>query len=320
MNIETIPVLDYTWHVIANPNACEHKSMNRWSIVSKRFDEVGLKYELHKTDSKGKGIEKAAQLCREGCKHLVVVGGDGTINEVVNGIMTSGVDVQDVCLAVLPLGRGNDWARTHHYPTKVEECIETFLRGSFLRHDIGQVQTFREGSEVAKRFFINIAGFGFDAEVIYDTTYNKPHFLGISVYILSVLRCLFGYKSPVVEVNAPGFSFKTRVFLMVAAICQYNGGGMRQAPDAIPDDGQLDVVIIPKVGPLRVLRLMLHVFSGKHIEKSKGLIRVCRSQEALIASETLCRGEVEGELLETGVYKVSIVPRAFRVLTNMQEK
>ena len=309
MNLETIPVLDYTWHIIANPNACENKSLDHWSVVAKRFDEVGLKYELYKTENKGKGIEKAA--------HLMVVGGDGSINEVVNGIMMSGVEVNDVCLAVLPLGRGNDWARTHHYPTKAQECVDLFLRGTFIRHDIGKVQTFQEGREVSKRFFINIAGFGFDAEVIYDTTYNKPHFLGISVYVLSALRCLFGFKSPIVEVKAPGFSFKDRVFMMVAAICQYNGGGMRQALDALPDDGQLDVVIIPKVGPLRVLWLMLYVFSGRHIEKSKGLVKVCRAEEASITSETLCRGEVEGELLETGEYKVSILPRAFRVLTNM---
>ena len=164
MNFETIPVLDYTWHIIANPNACENKSLDHWSEVAKRFDEVGLKYELCKTEKKGKGIEKAAQLCREGHRHLMVVGGDGSINEVVNGIMMSGVEVNDVCLAVLPLGRGNDWARTHHYPTKAQECVELFLRGTFIRHDIGKVQTFQEGREVSKRFFINIAGFGFDAD------------------------------------------------------------------------------------------------------------------------------------------------------------
>ena len=320
MNFETIPVLDYTWHIIANPNACENKSLDHWSEVAKRFDEVGLKYELCKTEKKGKGIEKAAQLCREGHRHLMVVGGDGSINEVVNGIMMSGVEVNDVCLAVLPLGRGNDWARTHHYPTKAQECVELFLRGTFIRHDIGKVQTFQEGREVSKRFFINIAGFGFDAEVIYDTTYNKPHFLGISVYVLSALRCLFGYKHPVVEVRTPGLFFKDKVFMMVAAICQYNGGGMRQAPDALPDDGQLDVVIIPKLNPFRVLRLMLYVFSGRHIEKSKGLVKISRAEEVSITSEALCRGEVEGELLETGEYKVSILPRAFRVLTNSYDE
>ena len=317
MNIETLPVLDYTWHILANLNACEKRSKHNWSVVTRRFDEVGLKYELHKTEGKGKGIETAAQLCREGCRHLIVAGGDGSVNEVVHGIMTSGVEVRDVCLAVLPIGRGNDWSRTHAYPTKVEECVELFLRGTFLWHDIGKVQTLQAGREVASRYFINIAGFGFDAEVIYDTTYNKPHFLGISVYILSTLRCLFGYKNPVVEVSAPDFSFKNKVFMMVAAICQYNGGGMRQAPDAVPDDARLDVVIIPKLSPLRVLKLMMYVFSGRHIEKSKGLIKVCRVEEAVIRSEELCRGEVEGEMLETGNYKISLVPRAFRVLTNL---
>jgi len=316
MTVETISVLDHTWHVIANPNACEKKSLNRWSKVAKRFDEVGLKYEFYKADDRGMGIALASRLCQEGHQHLIVVGGDGTINEVVNGIMSSGVDVHDVCLAVIPLGRGNDWTRTHQYPDTLEACVEMFLCGGFLRHDVGKVRTFIDEREVAQRFFINIAGFGFDAEVIYDDTYNKPHFIGISTYILSVLRCLFGSESPEVEVSAEGFLFKDRLFSMVAGICQYNGGGMRQAPTAIPNDGLLDLVIIPKVSIFRVLRLLAYVFSGRHIEKSKGLIKVCQTEEASFVCKKLLRGEVEGELLETGNYKVSVVPHAFRMLTN----
>lgn len=316
MDFCNFSVLDYTWHVIINPNALEGKCMKHWAKMAARLEAERVRYEMHPTAARGDASVIAKQLCDAGIRHLLVVGGDGSINEVVDGIMRSNADIHDVCLAVFPLGRGNDWARTHQYPTRLNDCVDVFLKGKFMRHDVGNVQTLYDGIPVADRFFINIAGFGFDAEVIYDTQQSKPHFLGISVYIVSLFRCLFGYKSLPVKITAPGFSFQDKTFLAVAANCQYNGGGMRQAPDAKPDDGLLDVVVIPQLSYLRLFWLMLSVFSGKHIKKSKGLIKTCRAESVDITCDTLCRGEVEGEMLVSGNYHVTIQPSVFWMLTN----
>ena len=311
-----IDVTQFTWQVILNPNAREQKCQEIWQSIEKLLQEKNVQYVLHLADARLKGIETARQLCVDGHRHLMVLGGDGTINEVVNGICESGVALSEVCLAVMPVGRGNDWARTHNFSTEIGENMDIFLKGNFMQHDIGVVKTLQNGEEIAHRYFINIAGFGFDAEVIHDVTHNKPHFLGISVYILSMLRCLFRYKSQQVDLKASDFRYQDKSFLMVVGICQYNGGGMRQVPMAVPDDRKLDVVVVPKVSGITVIANVKQIFEGTHIQTIKG-IRTCRADKVEIKSDTLLRSEVEGELLTTGDYRVELVPQALNVLTNL---
>ena len=316
MSTNYLDVRDYEWQVVINPNACEKKCLKYWQPVSELLTQNGIKYTLHQADAIGKGIDVARQLCAEGHRYLIAVGGDGTLNEVVNGILQSGVDAKEVYLAVLPLGRGNDWARTHKFSTENRENVSIFTEGKFMRHDVGKVKTCNGETEISGRYFINIAGFGFDAEVIYDVTHNKPHFLGISVYILSLIRTIFSFRSQPVRIQAPEFQFNDKTFLMVAAICQYNGGGMRQAPMAVPDDGFMDVVVVPKVSNWTVFKNFKKIFSGDHIHTIKN-IKTCKTDYLEVSSTDLLRSEVEGELLTTGNYKIEVIPGALNVLTNL---
>lgn len=316
MSTNYLDVHNCEWQVVVNPNACEGKCLKLWNEVSSLLMQKNIKCVLHLADAAGKGTLIARQLCAEGYRHLMAVGGDGTVNEVVNGIFLSDVDPKEVFLSILPLGRGNDWARTHRFSTDDDENVRIFDAGRFIQHDIGVVQTIQDGKELARRYFINIAGFGFDAEVIYDVTHNKPHFLGISVYILSLIRTIFSYRSRPVTIQAPGFQYDNKTFLMVAGICQYNGGGMRQAPMAVPDDGLLDVVVVPKVSNWTVFKNFKKIFTGEHVKTIEG-IRTCRVDHLEIKAPDLLRSEVEGELLLTGDYRIEVVPQALNVLTNI---
>lgn len=317
MSIKTIQVQDYLWQVIVNPNACNQRCFESWEVLSTKLDKKGIRHRMHKSEECGKGSELACRLCQAGERHLIVVGGDGTINEVVNGIFASGVNTQEVFLAVLPLGRGNDWARAHHFPNNPLDSIDVLLEGTFMNHDIGMVETLREDQVVATRHYINIAGFCFDADVIYDTTYNKPHFLGVSVYVLSLIRTLFRFKSPTVTVEMDNETYQGTALLLVSAICQYNGGGMRQAPMAQPDDGIMDVVIVPDVSRLRVIANIGNIFSGAHVRKIKE-VQTFKTRSLLIRSKELVRGEVEGELIETGTYRISLKQKSLHTLTHLQ--
>ncbi len=316
MSINQIDVTGHQWQVIANPNALGKKCLAHWREISDNLESKGIRHELHKAEGCGQGIETAQRLCQEGKRHLMVVGGDGTINEVVNGIMQSGVNPNEVFLAVLPLGRGNDWARSHRYHKDYGHNLDLFRRGRFIQHDVGVVTTLDGGREINKRHFINIAGFGFDAEVIYDVVYNRPRFLGISVYILGLIRALFGYKSVPVKVDSGDMQYEGNSFLLVAGLGQYNGGGIRQVPMAVPDDGNLAVVLIPEVSVFTILTNFVSMFKGKHIQKIKG-IRTCSTARVEIHPSELFRAEVEGELLPTGDYRIEVIPQALNVLTGL---
>ena len=313
-NITNLRVEDHCWHIILNTNANEKKIERNWRPVAERIEQRNIRYELHIVRNPGEGIATAKSLCESGIRHIVAAGGDGTINEVVNGIFIAGVDPRKVWLAVLPMGRGNDWVRTHHYPKKIEDVIEIWRDGNFMRHDIGKVTT-RTYDKEHSRYFINIAGFGFDAEVIYCLNYDPSHFLGLDVYKLSLLKALFSHKPTAIQVSAAeDFEFNGEVLMVIAAICQYNGSGVREAKHAVPDDGLLDLIVVPKTSVLKVIGQLKNIKSGDHIDKIQGT-RVIRTTEVDITSEELFRGEVEGELLIPGNYHIELIPNALNVLT-----
>jgi len=271
---------DHCWHIILNTNANEKKCERNWMPVAELLERRNINHELHVVRNPGEGVATAKSLCQSGIRHIVAAGGDGTINEVVNGIFTAGIDTREVWMAVLPLGRGNDWVRTHNYPKTIAEVVEAWRDGNFIQHDIGKV-TSRTNGKNYSRYFINIAGFGFDADVIYDVTHNPPHLFGLKV---------------------------------IAAICQYNGGGIREAKYAVPDDGLLDLIVIPKMSIPKVLKHLKDMTSGNHIDTIEG-IRMIQTTQADLTSDDLFRGEVEGELLRPGNYHIELIPNALNVLT-----
>ena len=309
-----IRIEDHCWHIILNTNANEKKCERNWRPVAQLLERRNIRYELHVTRQPGEGIVTARSLCENGIRHIVAAGGDGTINEVVNGIFTAGIDTREVWMAVLPLGRGNDWVRTHHYPKTIAEVIECWRNGDFMQHDIGRVTSQTHDKDYS-RYFINIAGFGFDAEVIYDVTHNPPHLFGLNVYKISLLRTLFAHKPTAIQATADeDFDFNGEVFMVIAAICQYNGGGIREAKYAVPDDGLFDLIVIPRMSVPQVLKQLKNMTSGDHIDKIPG-VRIIQTSEADLSSENLFRGEVEGELLIPGNYHIELIPNSLNVLT-----
>lgn len=318
MSLNTIKVTDYNWQIILNPNAQDHKGLEHWTEIAAKLDANHIRYELHEANGSHSGMETAQKLCQEGHRHLMVIGGDGTINEVVNGIFTSGVDTHEVFLAVIPHGRGNDWARTHHYPKDYLDTVDGFLKGSFTAHDVGLTKVFQGKNQIEQRYFININSFGFSAEVIYETVYTKPKFLNISIYILGVFLALFKHKAQPVKIQAKEFQYHDKPFLIAVSNCQYHGDGMKQAPEARFDDGLFDVIILPSVGILTVLLKFRHIFTGKHIHKIKG-VKCYRTDKLTIDSSPYVLGEMEGELLSQGRYEIELLPLALNVLTFNQD-
>lgn len=314
MSLNTIKVTDYNWQIILNPNAQDHKGLEHWTEIAAKLDANHIRYELHQANGSHSGMETAQKLCQEGHRHLMVIGGDGTINEVVNGIFTSGIDTHEVFLAVIPHGRGNDWARTHHYPKDYLDTVDGFLKGNFTAHDVGLTKVFQGKNQIEQRYFININSFGFSAEVIYETIYTKPKFLGISVYLLGVFLALFKHKPLPVVISSENFQYEGKPFLFAVANCKYHGDGMKQAPDASFDDGLFDVVILPQVGILTVLFKIKHIFTGEHIHKIKG-VEYLRTNKLSINAEPPILGEMEGELLSPGRYEIEMLPLAFNTLT-----
>lgn len=278
------------------------------------MDNNNIHYVLHEADGRRKGIHIAKQLCEQGHRHLIVVGGDGTINEVVNGIFLSGVDTKEVNLAVIPHGRGNDWARTHSYPKSFSKCVNGFLQGNFTIHDVGLTKVFKNENLVEKRYFININSYCFSAEVIFNTSSRNTKIFSKAVYFLGIFKSLVTHKYLKTKITADKDIYEGEPFMFVVANCQYNGGGMQQAPQALYDDGLFDIVVVPKLSPLRVITSVHRIYDGSHIKVLKG-VEFFRSKKVIIESNPYIKAEMEGELIEQGRYEIEMLPSCLNMMT-----
>jgi diacylglycerol kinase (ATP) len=203
------------------------------------------------TEGPGDAVRKAADAVGEGCRVVVAVGGDGTVNEVVNGLWGTGAT-----LGVIPEGSGNDFARTLRIPPDFEDALYCVLQGRVRPVDIGTVN----GS-----CFVNVASVGFDAQVVMETYKIKKRIRGPVAYPLGVLKALLNFKPFDIEIETEGAKKTKRVVLVAVANGAYYGGGMKIAPGAVADDGLFDVCLVENMSRLRMLLLFPSIYSGRHL-------------------------------------------------------
>ena len=315
---EKLNVHEHTWHLIINPNICKGTGEKISPKISKLLTVNNIKHEIYLPDSCEHGRELAKQLSQQGVCHFMVMGGDGTLNEMLNGIFTADVDTTQCYVTLIPSGTGNDWARTHGYPKQWKKTVKAIKTGYFVKHDVGKVVSHDEEGKAYQRYFINIAGFGFDAAIIQRTVGRKPKMFASAVYMINMLRVLFSYKAQPAEVKFNGKIVNDNIFSIAVGICRYNGNGMKQVPQADPHDGLFDLVLIRKIAPLKVLVNALRLFRGTHTKLKE--ISIERTQEIEIEAKPYLLGEVEGEMLPSGSYKITMLPQAVNTLAMMSRK
>lgn len=255
--------MKYTF--IINPNSRSGKGMVLWNLLKPELKKRRIEHEIFYTQYVGHATEIARQVTTDGEEQiLVVMGGDGSICEVLTGIQ----DFSHVILGYIPTGSGNDFTREMKLPTKPKEAFELVLHpGKIAPMDVGEVET----AEGTWRFGVS-TGIGFDAAVCHnvDRTRMKPFLnkihMGHLVYLGVALKRLFAdtfYEVDVTMEDGTKKHFKKAYF--VAVMNQpYEGGGFRFCPDAKMDDGLLDVIVVSDIPRLKVLCLLPTAFFGKH--------------------------------------------------------
>ena len=304
---------NYSWQIILNPNSLLHRSREFWEDIKNKLQEKQIDCIHHVTSSGKEAEELIINLCKKGERHFILVGGDGTLNVFINAVMKSGVAGSEIYVAPIPLGTGNDWSRTHGYSNHYLDAIDLLLEGNFINHDVGLVETVVNEKVIGDRYFINIAGFGFDGAVIANANKKKTKIFPKQLYLINLLKTLLAYKPQSVTLKSNDFTLTKNVFTIAAGIGQYNGNGMRQCPEAIPNDGLLDVVIIEKVSVLKVLLNIKNLFKGTHVKKLKE-VSMHRTDYLEISTEPFIPGEVEGELLPAGNYRIRCLASAINFM------
>lgn len=247
------------------------------------------------------GTMDAARLTREalhkGYDLIVAVGGDGTLNEVLNGFFDAGKAVfPQAVLGYLPNGTGADFSRTLGFHGRsVEELSERMGCCSVRQLDCGEVRFHAPSGEETRRLFANESSLGFSAQTAAAVNQAKKHFRGKLPFLIGVVRCLSTLRNPVMAVRVDGREVYREPTLMVAVSNgRYFGGGMMIAPDAVLDDGQLDVIIVAAMSRITLMRKISKIYSGRHLQEPEVTALRGRTVE-VTADEADVALEMDGE-------------------------
>jgi YegS/Rv2252/BmrU family lipid kinase len=302
------------WFTIVNPNAGNGKGKKDWDRISGLFEKENIHISSRLTEKKGQAIEFIREALGSGFRRIISVGGDGTLNEVVNGIFTQNFcSPEEVVIGVIPVGTGNDWGRMFGIPLVYEGAVNVIKENKTLLHDIGII-SYYYGSEQQKRYFINIAGLGFEALVVKKT--NKQKDKGRSnnaIYFYNLISSLISYKKTKADIIIDGKKVSTsNIFSVNVGNGRYCGGGMRQTPDALPDDGLLDITVIKEMGRIEIIKSLKILYDGTILSHPK--VDGYRANNLRVESESLLYAEADGESLGHTPVEFSIIPAGINVV------
>ena len=253
--------------IIVNPKSGAGTSQQKWASQAGIIRANLGPFDCEFTKARGDAIRIAEEEAKKGRKLIVAVGGDGTISEVANGILRSGSAAE---MGVLPGGTGADFRRTLKIPSRLEEASRRLLSGSVRKLDAGRLTYIDHDGKEQTRYFINTASFGMSGRVAGRANQSSRRFGGTILYAIATLRTIVSYDHPEVFLQ---WDDQPVMRLKIITVCVANGpsfgGGMRIAPDAKPDDGIFDIVI---VGDMKTHQVLLHshrLYTGTFLSMEK---------------------------------------------------
>ena len=265
--------------------------------MSRAFRAQGWAVDVLRCEYPGHGAILAAEALRQGARHIIAVGGDGTVHEVANGLLDAPAETAaDAALGVVPVGSGNDFAKiVGMYGYDPGRAVARLVTAQSRRYDAGRV---------LDEWFVNTIGFGFGPAVV-QTRNARPRLRGFLSYLVPIVKTFFKFEPPLFDVAAPGF--RERGYMMMVEVCNGTtaGGSYRFAPDANPADGRLDVCLIRRVSLPRFLLAIPRVMRGTHIGMREVAI-IKTAKLTIRAPEQPLVVHLDGELREPGVNECTV--------------
>lgn len=308
-----------TWRVIVSSRSGGGKARSDWPEIAKLLNSKGISYSEQITDHAYHAIELAREAVLTGYRKLLVIGGDGAVHEVLNGLYSqSEVSPAEVTIALIPVGSGNDWSRLHQIPHDYAKAVDLVAEAaSHVRaQDVARVHTRMDGKPYC-RYMMNIGGLGFDSEVChrFDLAKERGH-ASDKQYLKSLLSGFISYKPLRFRVAVDGEEFyRGTAFSVALGIGKYCGGGMMQTPDAVPDDGLVDVTVVGKLSKWKFLSKVPSLFKG-NIFKHKEVMHT-RGRQVEISAAPYSYMEVDGEPVGITPVRIEVIPAGVQVVSNL---
>lgn len=296
--------------VIVNPAAGAGKTGRCWPDIMDCLLYYRLDFDYTLTSSRGEAEELATTAAKQGYPVVVSVGGDGTVNEVANGLMRNG-HRDGVSLGIITTGTGSDYVRTIGLPRDYVKASQRLSSPKRMAVDVGIVEC-TDGGKSVSRYFVNSAGLGMDAEMARAAT-GKLKALGSKLaYMAGFFKTFLTYRNHDLQLRLNHQDEKLKACSVLVSNGRYGGGGMCPVPHAEPSDGQFDVLVIGDVSKAEMLRLLPRFYKGTHLGQAK--IRTTKATEVRVRPLQAMHVQADGELLGVGPAEFRIIPRALSII------
>ena len=298
------------WFVIINPTSGNGAAKKKWIPIYNELIKQKFDFDFSLTQYKKHSTELIKDAINNGITKFICVGGDGTLHNMVNGILSlNPVNISEIKIGIIPIGTGNDWVKTHNISRDFKSAIKTIKAGFTLKQDIGKL-FINENNNII--YFNNLAGIGFDGYVV-----NKVHrfkYLGFLAYLTGALLSIASYKKSTLKIKFNNKEINEKTLMLLIGICKYSGGGMQLTKNADPTDGLFDISHINKIGLLTLLVNIGGLFNGKitnhklvtNYKTSKLKITDLDTQKTYI--------QADGELVGSGSFEAEIIPTALNFI------
>jgi diacylglycerol kinase (ATP) len=293
---------------LVNPASDNGVTGRRWSELARRASTLGLSGKTLLSQHPGNLIDLAEQAARDGAELVVAVGGDGTVNEVVNGLVRAGTETE---LATIPLGTGMDFVRTYGIPSRFDDAVRVALEGVARTVDVGRVSYRTWSGEEAERCVCNVGSVGMSAAVAQRANGMSKALGGKATFLYALVRVFLAWQNTIVDVDLDGRTRSARMHDVIVANGQYHGGAMWLAPEARPDDGLFDVLLIGDVTKSDFATTAPKLYKGTHLAHPKVDLEHARVV-TVDAAETLPI-ELDGEQVGTTPARFEVLPGALRL-------
>ena len=309
--------------VIYNPIAGRGRVKKYWPEVQQGLIDSGIEFDVAATSEPLEAVTLAEKAVTK-YSTIIAVGGDGTVHEVVNGLLRASNEGETIALGVVPLGNGDDFAKMIPPQTSIggkvfdwRVAIEKITKGQTKLFDIGRMSGDQLSSEQTNspQYFMNGMDIGFGAQAALNFT-KVPSFLtGMAAYLASIMKTLIDYRIPKVSIqidDQPAFEQSTTMTAITNGRCF--GSGFWVCPDAQVDDGLLDVMVTQSVGRLKILSLIPKIMKGTHVNEP--ILKNYRARSIVIKSEQSLVVEADGEIpyTQTRHLEVRILDKKLRVI------
>lgn len=291
------------------------KGKKHWSKIQQILQKTAINYDYAISNYAGHAIELAEQAVKTGFKYIAAVGGDGTANEVINGIcQQEQVASNSITFAIIPVGTGNDWIKTHDIPKNYRKAIALLSNNKTILHDIGKVYYHDSNGAQQHRFFMNVAGLAYDAYVTKASKVRPSWGNSQLYYFYLIATCMATYTPSPIKITYDGKEMEHAFYNVTIGQCIFNGGGTQLIPHADPQDGLFALTVFKDIKSYEIITKAHRFYNGSIVKHKEAISTQAKHLKIEAPDNQPAYVEVDGEFLGRTPIEFIMLPKAIQVI------